>query len=42
MKFGKKLKIVSKKKFDSEPLYNKKYLEAKKNHTLEKSTQILR
>ena len=29
MKFGKKLKIVSTKKFDSEPVYNEKYLKAK-------------
>ena len=29
MKFGKKLKIVSKKIFDSEPIYNEKYLKSK-------------
>ena len=29
MKFGKKLKTVSKKKFDCEPVYNEKYLKAK-------------
>ena len=40
MKFGKKLKIVSKKKFDSEPVYNEKYLKAKIKPYKEKSTQI--
>ena len=29
MEFGKKLKITSTKKFDSEPVYNEKYLKAK-------------
>ena len=29
MKFGKKLNIVSKKEFDSKPVYNEKYLKAK-------------
>ena len=29
VKFGKKLKIVSKKFFDSKPVYNEKYLKAK-------------
>ena len=29
MKFGKKLKIVSKKELDSEPVHNKKYPKAK-------------
>ena len=29
MKFGKKLKLVSKKEFDSKPVYNEKYLKAK-------------
>ena len=29
MQFGKRLKIISKKEFDSEPVYNEKYLKAK-------------
>ena len=29
MKFGRKLKISSKKKFDSESVYNEKYLKTK-------------
>ena len=29
MKFGKRLKIVSKRDFNSEPAYNEKYLKAK-------------
>ena len=29
MKFGKTLKLVSKKEFDCEPVYNQKYLKAK-------------
>ena len=29
MKFGKKVKNIVKKEFDSEPVYNKKYLKAK-------------
>ena len=40
MKFGKKLKMVSKKEFNSEPAYNGKYLKAKINPIIEKSRQL--
>ena len=40
MKFGKKIKDSLKKEFDSEPIYNGKYLKAKKTPIMEESTQL--
>ena len=40
MKFENKLKSVWKKVFDSKPVYNEKYLIAKINLIMEKSTHI--
>ena len=37
---GKKLKILSKKEFDSEPVYNEKYLRPKIKPIMEKSRHI--
>ena len=35
-----KVKNIIKKEIDSEPVYNEKYLTAKKNYIMEKSTKI--
>ena len=40
MKFGKKVKNIIKKEFDSEPLYNEKCLRPKIKTIMEKSTHI--
>ena len=40
MNFKMKVKSIIKKEFDSKPVYNEKYLKAKKNHIMEKSIQI--
>ena len=40
MKFGKKVKNIIKKEFDSEPVYNEKCLRPKIKTIMEKSTHI--